>query len=149
MRCSKCHTENPHINNFCRECGTKLILVCPQCQPKILPCGYTSINERLDPEEVEVIMSRIKKEAAQTVFETENLQKLSKQQRMPCAFSAKPKGAALAPGHSWLWPKFSLKWARNRSTLIDPVWKRPALAAGCPGGFGLATGSGFGALVLG
>lgn len=122
MRCSDCHTENPDINKFCRECGAKLILFCSQCQSEILPgdrfcgqcgnqltvtsaptqspelkegneirspspestplsegerrqativfsdlSGYTSMNERLDPEEVEAIMSRIKVEAAKIV----------------------------------------------------------------------------------
>ena len=121
MQCSNCQTENPDINKFCRECGTKLALVCPQCQSGILPndrfcgqcgnnlvvttpsarypetgkvkeaqissepryiiegerrqativfsdlSGYTSMNERLDPEEVEAIMSRIKKEAVRIV----------------------------------------------------------------------------------
>jgi len=47
MKCPKCQFENPETRKFCRECGTKLILVCPQCHFENLPadkfcseCGY-------------------------------------------------------------------------------------------------------------
>jgi len=47
MKCPKCQFENPETRKFCRECGTKLILVCPQCGFENLPgdkfcgeCGY-------------------------------------------------------------------------------------------------------------
>jgi class 3 adenylate cyclase/tetratricopeptide (TPR) repeat protein len=43
MKCPKCQFENPETRKFCRECGTKLILVCPQCRFENLPgdkfCG--------------------------------------------------------------------------------------------------------------
>jgi hypothetical protein len=47
MKCPKCQTENFETRKFCRECGTKLILICPQCGSENLPgdkfcgeCGY-------------------------------------------------------------------------------------------------------------
>jgi hypothetical protein len=43
MRCPKCQFENPDGKKFCRECGSKLLLVCPKCAAEILPidkfCG--------------------------------------------------------------------------------------------------------------
>ena len=43
MKCPKCQFENPETRKFCRECGTKLILVCPHCRFENLPgdkfCG--------------------------------------------------------------------------------------------------------------
>jgi class 3 adenylate cyclase/tetratricopeptide (TPR) repeat protein len=43
MKCPKCQFENPETRKFCRECGTKLVLVCPQCRFENLPgdkfCG--------------------------------------------------------------------------------------------------------------
>ena len=31
MKCPGCNTENPDTRKFCRECGTKLVLVCINC----------------------------------------------------------------------------------------------------------------------
>jgi len=106
MKCPKCQAENPETKKFCRKCGGKLLLCCPQCGVKVLPdddfcgdcgqnlertvaaeeslpelegerkyvtvlfsdlSGYTAISERLDPEEVKEIMSRIFGEIALVV----------------------------------------------------------------------------------
>ncbi len=47
MKCPKCLTENQNMRKFCRECGTKLLLVCPDCRFENAPedkfcgeCGY-------------------------------------------------------------------------------------------------------------
>jgi len=40
MKCSKCSTGNPNTKKFCRKCGTKLLLACPQCGAEILPDDY-------------------------------------------------------------------------------------------------------------
>jgi len=43
MKCPDCYTENPDTRMFCRECGTRLLLVCTQCgsenQPGDKFCG--------------------------------------------------------------------------------------------------------------
>lgn len=31
MKCSRCHTENPEVNKFCRRCGTEILWACPRC----------------------------------------------------------------------------------------------------------------------
>jgi class 3 adenylate cyclase/tetratricopeptide (TPR) repeat protein len=43
MKCPACQTENPENRKFCRECGTRLVLLCPACKVENLPgdkfCG--------------------------------------------------------------------------------------------------------------
>ena len=36
MKCPKCQTKNPETKNFCRHCGSELLLVCPQCGAEVL-----------------------------------------------------------------------------------------------------------------
>ena len=31
MKCPKCHTENLDTKKFCRECGAKILPLCPAC----------------------------------------------------------------------------------------------------------------------
>jgi class 3 adenylate cyclase/tetratricopeptide (TPR) repeat protein len=110
MKCWECQTENPGTRKFCRECGAKLILICPECSSENLPgdkfcgecgqklervkeaekaipaiegerkhvtvlfsdlSGYTSMSERLDPEDVKGITSRIFGEVAQVIHKYE------------------------------------------------------------------------------
>ena len=60
MECPKCQTENPETRKFCRECGSKLILLCPQCSSENLPgdkfcgeCGHNlSLPSELAPKEL-------------------------------------------------------------------------------------------------
>jgi len=97
LACPQCGNVNPPGSKFCNECGHNLALtpapaessqssqesgvISVPPEPGPLPegerrqatilfsdlSGYTSMNERLDPEEVEAIMSRIKKEAVRIV----------------------------------------------------------------------------------
>ena len=43
MKCPGCKTENPDSRKFCRECGSKFLLICPHCNSENLPgdkfCG--------------------------------------------------------------------------------------------------------------
>jgi class 3 adenylate cyclase len=55
MQCPKCRTENPEARKFCRECGTRLLIVCPNCQHENVPgdkfcgeCGQ-ALGESLRP----------------------------------------------------------------------------------------------------
>jgi class 3 adenylate cyclase len=43
MKCPKCQTENPATRKFCRECGAKLLLVCPNL-PDDKFCGECGHN---------------------------------------------------------------------------------------------------------
>ena len=92
--CPKCDFLNPPQFKFCGECGQALSISLnassPEQSVKSFPevsdigslfdgerrrativfsdlSGYTTMNERLDPEEVEVIMSRIKREAERII----------------------------------------------------------------------------------
>ena len=105
MKCPKCQAKNPEMRKFCKECGTKLILLCPKCRFENAPgdkfcgecghpleeavvermepsiegerkqvtvlfsdlSGYTAMSEKLDPEEVKNLMSRIFGEITQVV----------------------------------------------------------------------------------
>ncbi|MGD8983291.1 MAG: adenylate/guanylate cyclase domain-containing protein [Desulfobacteraceae bacterium] len=48
MDCPKCQMANPEGKKFCRKCGAKLLLACPQCGDEILPdddfCGECGHN---------------------------------------------------------------------------------------------------------
>ena len=106
MKCLRCHTENPEVNKFCRQCGAELQNLCSACGSAVLAedkfcgrcglklgrfrelgktgletkserkhvtvlftdlSGYTAMTEKLDPEEVNEIMSRIFGEIVQAV----------------------------------------------------------------------------------
>ena len=106
MKCPRCHTENPEVNKFCRQCGAELQILCSSCGSAVFAedkfcgrcglklgrswepgktgleskserkhitvlftdlSGYTAMTEKLDPEEVNEIMSRIFGEIAQAV----------------------------------------------------------------------------------
>jgi class 3 adenylate cyclase len=73
MKCPKCKFENPVIARFCSMCGEKLgeaLFDGERKQVTVLfsdLSGYTSISERLDPEEVNEIINRIFSEATRIV----------------------------------------------------------------------------------
>jgi predicted ATPase/class 3 adenylate cyclase len=100
LACPQCSNVNPPGSKFCNECGHNLtnsftaadssgvaqqparlseppsLLEGERRQATIVfsdLSGYTSMNERLDPEEVEAIMSRIKKEAVRIVERHEGI----------------------------------------------------------------------------
>jgi class 3 adenylate cyclase/tetratricopeptide (TPR) repeat protein len=100
LTCPQCSKVNPAGSKFCNECGNNLTNSSTAAESsKIahqssrlsespsLPegerrqativfadlSGYTSMNERLDPEEVEAIMSRIKNEAVRIVESHEGI----------------------------------------------------------------------------
>ena len=73
MKCPKCQTELPEAANFCPKCGQGLSVAkqpsrsisIPEAERKRVTAlfsdlsGYTSMTEKLDPEEVKEIMGRI------------------------------------------------------------------------------------------
>jgi len=74
MKCPKCQFDNPESAKFCIECGHKfgeeLAIEGERKQVTILfsdLSGYTAMSERLDPEEVKNIISRIFGEIGQVV----------------------------------------------------------------------------------
>jgi len=74
MKCPKCQFDNPEGAKFCIECGHKfgeeLAIVGERKQVTVLfsdLSGYTAMSERLDPEEVKSIITRIFGEIAQVV----------------------------------------------------------------------------------
>jgi class 3 adenylate cyclase/tetratricopeptide (TPR) repeat protein len=74
MKCPKCQTDNPEGAKFCIECGHKfgeeLATEGERKQVTVLfsdLSGFTAMSERLDPEEVKNIISRIFGEIAQVV----------------------------------------------------------------------------------
>ena len=84
MNCPKCHSENPVGFRFCGACGQPLgdagasgILSEPESERRHVTVlftdltGYTAMCERLDPEDVKEIMSRIFGEIAQVVTKYE------------------------------------------------------------------------------
>jgi class 3 adenylate cyclase/tetratricopeptide (TPR) repeat protein len=59
MECPECHTENPGKRKFCRECGSKLLLICPDCRFQNLPgdkfcgeCGHRLLQPKEVPKEL-------------------------------------------------------------------------------------------------
>jgi class 3 adenylate cyclase/tetratricopeptide (TPR) repeat protein len=103
LACTQCGQVNPPGSKFCNECGHNLTQPAapaessqPTQQPGLTAAppdsassiegerrqativfsdlsGYTSMNERLDPEEVEAIMSRVKKEAVRIIERHEGI----------------------------------------------------------------------------
>lgn len=103
VACPACGKENPPSSKFCNKCGNDISIPLttkemrdisePSHHAQTIPepvslgegerrqativfsdlSGYTAMNEKLDPEEVEAIMSRIKKEAIRTVERHEGI----------------------------------------------------------------------------
>ena len=101
--CPQCHNGNPPGSKFCNECGRHLVKttgpakamestsqsvpLSESSEPILLSegerrqativfsdlSGYTSMNEKLDPEVVEAVMSRIKMEAVRIVERHEGI----------------------------------------------------------------------------
>lgn len=74
MKCSSCSHTLPVDALFCPRCGTRSASVAPEDGQRRHATivfsdlsGYTALNERLDPEEVELIMARIKDAATAIV----------------------------------------------------------------------------------
>lgn len=79
MKCPECHVVIPDGSKFCNECGAQLSDITAK-PPKSMPgerkhatimfsdlSGYTSMSEKLDPEEVKALMGRIFSEASRIV----------------------------------------------------------------------------------
>ena len=47
MKCPNCKTENPDTRKFCRECGAKLPLMCPQCGNKLGTLNCKKCNSEI------------------------------------------------------------------------------------------------------
>jgi len=84
MKCLKCHSENPAGFGFCGTCGQPLgevdasgLLSEPGSERRYVTVmftdltGYTAMCERLDPEDVKEVMSRIFGELAQVIAKYE------------------------------------------------------------------------------
>ncbi len=85
MACLKCGNLNPPASEFCNECGQRLaerleaekLAAEPEGERKHVTVvfsdlsGYTAMSEKLDPEEVKEIMSRIFGEIAQVMTKYE------------------------------------------------------------------------------
>ena len=60
MKCSNCNVENQKSRKFCRECGSKLILICPSCGYQNFPedkfCGECgkSLASSAKPEKLSI-----------------------------------------------------------------------------------------------
>jgi len=80
MRCPECLFDNPEGALFCMKCGQQLNASRPEQTRAFVQAerkhatvlfsdlgGYTSLTEKLDPEEVKEIMGRIFAEAARTI----------------------------------------------------------------------------------
>ncbi len=74
MTCANCHHALPVDAKFCPHCGTRTAGLVPEEGQRRHASivfsdlsGYTALNERLDPEEVELIMARIKQAATRIV----------------------------------------------------------------------------------
>ncbi|MBK6998487.1 MAG: AAA family ATPase [Rhodoferax sp.] len=74
MTCTSCHHALPVDAKFCPHCGTPIAGSAPDDGQRRHASivfsdlsGYTALNERLDPEEVELIMRRIKETATRIV----------------------------------------------------------------------------------
>ena len=53
MKCPTCDAENPDTRKFCRECGSKFLLICPKCEAENFPsdkfCGECGQNLAASP----------------------------------------------------------------------------------------------------
>jgi class 3 adenylate cyclase len=73
VKCPKCQHENPEDAKYCQECGNRLIIASKAVRTSSIPdaerkrvtalfsdlSGYTAMTEKLDPEEVKEITSKI------------------------------------------------------------------------------------------
>ena len=85
MKCPTCKTENTETSRFCSQCGQELGRPMQISTPPLKGerkfvtvlfsdlSGYTTMSEKLDPEEVKEIMSRIFGEVSQVIVKYEGL----------------------------------------------------------------------------